>query len=392
MAELTETTQQQESPKVMTMGKVERLNVVIPKDEVINNSGDEESTGKSDIIESAAPKMGDIDAALIDNTKKVEDKAKDIPALTEDQLKAYFESQGIKYEGLEKLKEKVNYEPSTEPTVEEKEAAIKAKEKRAIDKFVAGGGTVEQYVAIKEIVKADPTQFAINTAKNELIKSGYTAEEAENFLKEQYFQIDDEELEQDEDETDKAFKKRTKEFFAKQLANISSPYKKQAVDILAELNSVIDSEDLQAQQEVAISAKIDEDFKALPRKLQIEIGEINGKAVSPVDYDVSETDLAEIRDMLKDTVKRNNFLYNTDGSLNTTNLTSILTKAKMFDSVAKVSYLTGMDSQVKVFQKTFGAGNAYEIGVGGSAVKQNGIQNGKPSSFGKTQRTQPQRN
>ena len=183
-----------------------------------------------------------------------------------------------------------------------------------------------------------------------------------------------------------------KDFFAKQMASISTPYKTQAAGILADLNSVIESEDLQAQQEVAISAKIDEDFKALPRKLQIEIGEIGGKTVSPVDYDVSETDLAEIRDMLKDTAKRNNFLFNTDGSLNTPNLISVLTKAKMFDSATKVSYLSGMDSQVKAFQKIFPAGSAQEIGVGGSSSKPNGNQNGKPASFGKPQRVQPQRN
>lgn len=387
MAETTETTQQQEASKPMTMGKPERLNVVIPKDEIVNNG---------DVNENTDAGIGNIDStgegANAAADKIDIDAGKAVPALTEDQLKAYFESQGIKYEGLEKLKEKVNYEPSNEPTIEQKEAAVKAKEKRAIDKFIAGGGTVEQYVAIKGVAEADPAQFAINTAKNELIKAGYTVEEAETFLKEQYFQIDDAELEQDEDESDRAFKKRTKDFFAKQMANISTPYKTQAAGILADLNSVIESEDLQAQQEVAISAKIDEDFKALPRKLQIEIGEIGGKTVSPVDYDVSETDLAEIRDMLKDTAKRNNFLFNTDGSLNTPNLISVLTKAKMFDSATKVSYLSGMDSQVKAFQKIFPAGSAQEIGVGGSSSKPNGNQNGKPASFGKPQRVQPQRN
>lgn len=365
----------------VSLGKVQRFTMDMPKDAPIENNvapeNNEANIGNETALENK-------DAAIPEK--------KELPALTEEQLKAYFEAQGIKYEGLEKLKEKINYEPSTEPTVEQKEAAAKAKETRALNKFIEGGGTGDQFYAIKAVAEADPTQFAINTAKSDLIKAGYTTEEAETFLKEQYFQVDDAELEQDDDETDKAFKKRTKEYFAKQLANLSTPYKTQAATILADLNSAIESEDLQVQQEVAISAKIDEDFKALPRKLSIEVGEIGGKTVSPIDYDVSETDLAEVRDMLKNAETRNNFFFNTDGSLNTTNLTDVLIKAKMFDSAAQVSFLTGQDRATKAFQTRFPASSAQELGVGGSQSKPNGNQNGKPVSFGKSQRVQPQRN
>lgn len=381
MAETLDNEVAKTESQVMTMGKVQRFAMEIPNDTFATNAEAEPNVGEADAVNTN-------DTPVIENKEAV--PAKELPAFTEDQLKAYFEAQGIKYEGLEKLKEKINYEPSSEPTVEQKEAAAKAKETRALNKFIEGGGTGDQFYAIKAVAEADPTQFAINTAKSDLVKAGYTLEEAETFLKEQYFQVDDAELEQDEDETDRAFKKRTKEYFAKQLANLSTPYKTQAATILADLNSAIESEDLQAQQEVALSAKIDEDFKALPRLLHIEVGEIGGKTVSPIDYDVSETDLAEVRDMLKNAETRNNFLFNTDGSLNTTNLTSVLIKAKMFDSAAQVSFLTGQDRATKAFHKIFPATSAQELGVGGSQSKPND-QTGKPASFGKPQRVQPQR-
>ena len=96
--------------------------------------------------------------------------------------------------------------------------------------------------------------------------------------------------------------------------------------------------------------------------------------------------------MLKDPAQRNNFLYNEDGSLNIANISQALTKAKMFDSAAKVSFLSGIHKATTDFQKVFPAGSAQELGVGGSQSKPNGGQNGKIASFGKTQRVQPQRN
>jgi len=328
---------------------------------------------------------GEVKADAVTETQKQVPASEAEIELSEEQLAKFFEKKGMKYEGLDKLKEKINYEPSLEPTVEQKEAAIKAKEKRVIDKFIAGGGTVEEYVSIKSVADADEKQFSINMAKNDLIKEGYTQEEAESLLKESFHQIDDAEIEQYEDETDKAFKKRTKEFFAKQLVSLSAPIKAKAANILAELHSAIESEDLQAQNEISTSAKIDEDFKAMPRKLTIEIGEIGGKTVSPVDYDLSETDLAESKQLLKDAVaQRNNFLYNEDGSLNVTNLATVISKAKAFDSAAKVSFLDGMDRMTKEFRKTFPAGSAQELGVGGDNQNRNLPQKGKLASIGKT--------
>lgn len=368
------------------MGSVQRVQMNFQQPN--NTKAEDENTGTGQQVENTT--NTNAAATDTDNTDTTAQQKETAVEINEDQLKAYLEKQGIKYEGIEKLKEKANYEPSNEPTVEQKEAAAKAKEKRMLDAFIAGGGTAEQYVAIKGVAEVNETEFAISNAKAELIKAGYTQEEAEVFLKENYHQIDDAELEQYGDESDKAFKKRTKEFFAKQLANLSSPIKAKAAGILADLHSAIESEDLQVQNEQQLSSKIDEQFKTLPRKFQIEIGEIGGKTVSPVDYDVSETDYSEVQAMLKDPAQRNNFLYNEDGSLNIANISQALTKAKMFDSAAKVSFLSGIHKATTDFQKVFPAGSAQELGVGGSQQRTN-VTNGQLGSFGKPKRVQPQR-
>jgi hypothetical protein len=305
--------------------------------------------------------------------------------LTEEQLTAYFKSQGISYEGIDKLKEKINYHPPVELTEEEKTKQSLAKEKKLVDLFIKGGGTVEQYVAIKNIADADVSELSKNSLKAELKAAGFTQDQIDEYIKDSFFQVADEELEQYEDETEKEFLKRKKEFASKLLSNYSSHTKAQAQKALADLKQAAESEDLQASQEVAISAKIDEDFKALPRKLSFEIGESNGKAISPIEYEVSESDLAEVKDMLKDPAKRNNLLFNQDGSLNTTKLTNILTRNKYLESLVKTVYHESGSRQAAIFHTVFPARSAQELGVGGSTIR-TGSQKGKVVSAGRVER------
>ena len=359
-----------DKPKIVSAGKPTIVNS--QKTEAVAN---ETSTPKEEVVEDK-------------KETKTDTSEKQIPTsleLTEEQLAAFFESKGVKYEGLDKLKEKINYQPESQPTEEEKAKQALAKEKRLVDLFVAGGGTVEQYVAIKGIADADVSELSKANLRNELKSAGFTDEQADEYIKESFFQISDEELEQYEDETDKEFLKRKKEFASKKLEGYSSNTKTQAQKALADLNAAIESEDLQRSKEVAISAKIDEDFKALPRKLTFDIGEVHGKTVSPVTYEVSENDLAEVRDMLKDPAKRNNFLFNQDGELNLTNLTNVLTRNKYLESAIKAAYHEGGSRQTAYFETIFPKRSAQELGIGGSPSA-HANQKGKVVSAGKVQR------
>jgi hypothetical protein len=369
---------QVEKPKIVSAGKPQIVNTQKQSTEsVVDNTKEgAQATQEADKgvsnegVETPAP------------TSEKKQEPTETPELTEAQLASFFEKQGIKFEGLDKLKEKINYEPAQEPTEEEKAKQALVREKRLVDLFVAGGGTVEQYVYIKNTAEANAAELSKNNLRAELKAAGFTDEQADEYIKDSFFQISDEELEQYEDETDKEFLKRKKEFASKKLEGYSSNTKTQAQKILADLQKAAETEDLQRSEEVAISAKIDEDFKALPRKLTFDIGEVNGKAVSPVEYEVSESDLAEVRDMLKDPVKRNNFLFNQDGALNLTNLENVLTRNKYLESAVKAAYHEGGSRQVAHFESIFPARSAQELGVGGSPTA-NSNQKGKVAGYGK---------
>lgn len=375
-------------------GNLQRVEIAIPKETPVDNNDIDLGNENKEVAEGA-------NATSNANNGAANANANAAPApteLTEEQLKEFFKSKGIEYDGLDNLKSKLtaSQNTSTELTEEQKKVQALAKEKRIVDKFVSGGGTVEQYVALKNVAEMDVAELSKNTAKKELKDSGFDDTEIESIIKERYYQIAIDELEQGDDEEDEAFEKRKnaikrkKEYGDKLLSTRSLPIKTQAAGILADIQSAIDSEDLQVQREITISAKIDEDFKVLPRKMSIEIGEIGGKTVSPVDYDVSETDIAEVKSMLKDPAQRQQFLFNEDGSLTNTLIQTIV-KAKAFDSASKISFLTGQNKAITDFQKTFPATSMQELGVGGSPQKPKDSKPGQPVSYGKVQRVQPQR-
>jgi len=363
-----------EQPKIAKLGKPERLPRV------------EESLIKDEIPESGIvddKKVIDAKVEDKDNGSKPNEKTEK-PQIDESLLKAYLESQGIKYEGLDKLKEKANYEPTVELTDAQKEEQSKAKEKRLLDLFVSGGGTAENYVAIKAIANSDLAELSNSALKKELKDSGFDEERIKDIIKNRYFQFADEEIEQEEDETEKEYKKRLKEYGANKLANRSLHTQKQAKEILDGLNKAIESEDLQKQNEAATSAKIVEHFKDMPRKLTFEIGKVDGKDITPVEYEVDETIVKEVESIFKNPKERNKILLNQDGSLNLTKIADVFTRNKYLESAIKAAYHEGGSRQVDEFRKTFGARNANEIGVGGAPNKQ--INTGKVAGFGKTQR------
>lgn len=374
-------TQTKEVKQPIKLGAVERFTMNVPKEGV---DGEAERTN----VQTNQQNNEGADATN-DATKAVGDgKATAAPTITDEALAAFFKEKGIEYEGIDKLKEKLTAPAQTTAiadTPEQIKAKELAKEKRILDKFISGGGTAEQYVALKSLAEAPVEELSKNMLIKELKDAKFSDKEIEALIKERYYQLDDEELEQLDDETDKEFKKRSKEYFANKLANRSSYLKDKAVGHLKGIQDAINSEDLQAQQEVALSAKIDEDFKVFPRKMNIEIGEIGGKTVSPVGYDVSEEDIDSVRAVLKDPAKRQQLLFNQDGSLNTTKLAEVFVKAKAFDSAAKISYLEAQTRNNAIWKEKFGSRTPQELGVGGSAAKPID-KKGTAASFGKTER------
>lgn len=357
------------------------------------------SIGKVQRVSREESAIGSVeDGALKD--KKVEDTAKiivDTPQeedIDEEKLKAFFEKQGLKYEGLDKLKEKINYvapEPEKEQTPEEKEAKAKAEDKQLLDLYIGNGGTAEQFVAMKNILASDLTELSIADIKGEMKLEGFSDEEIAEVLKERYYQINLEEITQGDEETDEDFTKRKEAlqkkvtYGAKKLEKRSTHIKKTAESILNGLKEAIKNADLEKQEEAQFQSNVDEHFKSLPRKLTLQLGKSNDIEIAPVDHEVSDESIAKVSALLKDPAKRNQFLFNQDGSINIKNVADIMVKNEELTRIAKGSLLEGQTRQVTEFRKVF-PNSAQELGVGGNNHRPNvaskqAVSAGTPTRF-----------
>lgn len=387
---------QQKLSKIASIGKIQKVDLPIPQGQnpAINNP-QVNSTTTTDNTNNSDENNGGATATSDANNGGAPSNGGTPPApteLNEDTLKEFFKSKGIEYDGLEKLKEKLNYKPENLPTPEQITEAARAKEKRVVDRFITGGGTYEGYTALKSVAEADLAELSKNALKAELKTAGFDETEIDAIIKERYYQITEEELEQLDEETDKAFAKRKQQYGANKLANRSTYIKNQAAGILADLQKVIESEDLQAKNELSISSNIEEQFKKLSRKETYEIGEINKVKIPPVISEVPEPEFAEAFKKLTDPAKRKQFFENQDGSVNYTNIAELLAENAKLKAAVKVSYHEGSTRTNAHWEKTFGAKSPYELGVG--AINPINIQqNGKkvPASVGKVQRVMPGR-
>lgn len=378
-------------PKVVaSAGKPERVNsgsnnTLTSK---VENVVDENATEK---IESKANENAE---AKIETTATPE--TKEAVTFTDEQKKEFLKS--IFGEDVDEntIKEKLKPTP-TEPTDEDKKKAKSEKEIKLLQTFVEKGGTPEQFNEIKNIANADALEFSKGEVKAELISAGFTEKEAEAIIKERYYQIELENIEQDFDnETEEEFEARKKflqkkvELGTKKLASHSIYKQQQAASALKGLEELVESEELQAKEEAAISSNVDELFSKLPRKQTIELGKYNDVQLSPVEHEVSEDSIKQVADILKDTAKRNNFFKNQDGTLNLPKLAEVLLNYTERDRIAKNALLEGQTRQYNEIRKTFPATTPYELGVGGAPQKNN--QKGAVASAGKPQRVSPQYN
>lgn len=352
----------------------------------IKTTGKFVSAGKPQPVRSVTPTPGDNEIGPDGPT--VKNSGNGASAFTDADVAAYLETKGIKVESFEKLKEKLDLIPPVEISEEQKAKIAQDKEKKYVDLFLKGGGTAEQYVAIKKVGEYkddDLIALSIKDLKAEYKAAGFSDEQAEEMLLNSYNQISDEDLDLEEDEDDKEYLKKKKEYGAKNLASRSLHTKAQAQKILADLTKAAESEDSDNAEEKAISSKIEEQFQKMPRKLTLEIGKVNNNVIPPIEYEVSESDLNEVKAMLQNTAERNNFLYTPEGSLNISNIATVLARNKMLESAVKKAYHEGGHRQTTEVRKIFPALTGSQLGVGGSTETNVKGQKGKLVSYGKPQ-------
>jgi hypothetical protein len=320
----------------------------------------------------------------------------DLPG--DDQVRKYLEAKGIKFDPNLSIEEQIKKlsQPATTPppelTPEQKAKAEEALEQRILNSYIQSGGKVEDYVALKQITAVNLKDFSLAETKRELKKEGFTDDQIEQVIKERYYQFSDEEIEEYENEDEKNYAKKKRDFGSKKLEKKYAYVKTQAESVLKNLREAVLSQDAEVEQEKKFSSMVDEHSKKLPRKLTFQLGEVNGQALAPVDYDVEDSEINEVVETLKNPEKRQQFFYNTEGDLNLANVAEVMLRNKVLERAIVAAYQTGSTRAVEEVRKTFG-GDPHSVGLtngAGIASSTSTGKKGKLVSAGKPQVAVPQ--
>lgn len=408
----------EEQGKIASMGSVQRVtfdnNVTNQSDEIDDNNENLSDDEKANIANglnkdgTAKPveltddqKKKNLEAGLnedgsaknielTDDQKKKnieaglnEDGTPKTPAIDEAAVLNFLNSMGKKVKSLDDIKS-----PEDEISPEQKLKNEQAFEKRMLDYFVENGGTVDQFSLMKQIASADLTQLSEKELELELTAAGFDEEQKKMVRQERYYQLDDEAIESLDDENEKALAKKKKEFGSQKLSKKAEYKQKLAVGFFDKLKQAIEEKDAEATTEKELAQKVDSHFEKLPRKMTFQLGKTKDNVeIAPIEMDVPDSVIADVRESLKNTDQRNKILYNKDGSLNIAALSEILVRNKVLETALNESYLTGVSRNTAEFEKTFPIRDANAIGTGSLAGGGNlNKTKSKIASFGKVER------
>lgn len=277
------------------------------------------------------------------------------PAIDDASLKAYFESQGIQYEGIDKLRERLKPPtPVVELTDEQKQQAAIEKEKRIISQHLTRqGNTVEQFALFKNIISADKREVGFQREVEELVSLGASKEDAEKLANKRYFQYSEEDInaldEKDRPEAIKQMELGNKKLERKgaHLINVATEYMKELQAELAEQ----DAERALMEQH---TSKVEDAVKKFVRQEKIAIGQVDDQNVDPIDFEYSDAAIASAKSELSDYKTFKEKLFTNDGEVNIDYILPILIRNFSMQEAAKGSYLAGGTRQVQKFEATFG--------------------------------------
>ena len=386
---------QPEAGKIVSAGRPEAMTVtrntpapgsdVIPTGKNLNKPDDNpngDAKGAADNKGGATTKDAKVDPPADDKPKGDANKPVEIP---EDQLKAYFESIGVKYEGKDALISKLNAPaPAAELTPEQKEKAAKERESRLADRHIKSGKPLDQLTAMRTIIAAKPLELGLEIEVNDLVKTyGVTKEKAAELAKDRYFQYTDEEIEAISDKEDKEDAIKRREIGTKKLERKGTYNQKTAQGYLDTLSKSIDDEDAEKVHAKQHGEKLEAAVKAYQRKQPLKIGQIDENlTVDDVDFAVGEAAMAQAKELLGDRGKFDNNLLTTDDHLNLDFLLPHLIRSLSFDDAVKEAYKAGNQRAVDFVKGKFGSdipplgGEKKETGTPGKVVTA-----GKPEVF-----------
>lgn len=374
-------TTEKKEPAIKSAGKPEAGEFIIPgreKTETPNTEGQEGGEGN--------------DGDGNDNVELLTEEQ--IGKLTDEQLLSVLKGKGIDLPdgGLEKLKEKLtsHQPPPPEKTAEEKAAEEKAFEKRMLDHFVKHGGSIDGFTTIKQVASMDLKSLSESEIRRELSEANFTKDEIDLVLRERYYQINPDELTQDDDESEedfqkrKDFAKRKAEFGLKKFESKASHIKTKAEQALQDLRSAVQTEDLLVTKESEFKSGIDNFAKNFPRKITFQLADIDNQKQEPIDFEVTDADITEALSVLSDPAKRNQYFYQEGNRFNVSNVGELLIRNKILEKALMAAYIERGNRDVAEFEKVFPGKKASDIGIGrkeeGKEEKGQFVSAGKPTA------------
>lgn len=290
-----------------------------------------------------------------DNTDPNKDKTKpaDAKSVTQEDVIEYLKGQNIPVENFDKLKEKLTSEPAKAKTPEEIKAEELALEQKMIALHLKNGGTVEQYTQFKNISTADPKVLGVTKIQEELIKDGFSKEQADTIVKRMHLQYSEEDIAEMKPEEVELLKKEAAYGLKKQ-ENRGKVIQNMAKVYLDNLKKQVEDQDAELSKVGQHSSKVEDAIKKVLRKQQIQLGEYDGQPLDPVDVEISDEILSQVKAILNDPAELEKKLYNADGTFNLEFLVNHLVSSFSREMAVKHGLLAGQTRQVDFFKKKFG--------------------------------------
>lgn len=376
--------------KIVSVGNVEPFKPSVPRDTLPSeNSENSNSGGNNNGGSTPAANTGSGTQPAATNTPAAnQTPANNSPAeLTDDQLKAFFEKQGIAFEGIDKLKEKLA-SPAAPPvlTDEQKAKLEKEKEDRIVNAHLARNGTVQQLAIYKEVLTTDKKVLGLQKEIEDLVAEGFTKERAEELAKERYFQLTDEEIEKIEDADLKKEAIKQRNLGVKKLENKGGYLQQRAQGYFKILEQELAASDAEKTKMEQHSSKVEDAIKAYERKTILNLGKLDdGVEIPSLEFEYSDTALASAKEFLKDSAKLDENLFTKEGDWNIPALLPHLVRSFSMDEAVKKSYLTGQNRAVEFFEAKFGS---TPPPLGGNGKNNNGTP-GKIVGVGERQVFKP---
>lgn len=318
----------------------------------VKDIADTDNVGKEVEPEGAQP-----DAEQEDGTEKS-------VKVTDDDILSFLKEKGINVESTDDVINRLK----PQPTKEESDAAERQQEVERIKAYVDNGGSVEEYNAIKEAATTKLSDLSLKIEKENLLRNGFSESEIESILSDEYFmsEFDDAYFEENgyTDEEKALFLKKQK-YFKNKLSKSAEYIQQMAKDELDRLDQERNRINAEKVQRKNYSSKVDEYLKNFNRVEKLDIGKVNDKDVQPVEYQVSDSDLRTVGDILKNPDKVKQLFFNTDGTPKMEVVAGYLLAKQTESSKIKTAFFEGGSRQAEIIKNTFGA-SPYDIGVGGS--------------------------